>query len=251
MATMTTTARREQALDLLQRMRSDVETVEPAFRGWWSGYLESHTTHFLNVLELLPEPPARVLDVGNFPGHITVMLKELGYDVAGLDLSPERAGEFWRRHGIDQRGADVEQDAFPFDGESFDVVVLAEVFEHLRVNPFHALDECRRMLRPGGELLISVPNVGPHHRVQFLLGKDYQGDIIREFEKLKTRGHMGHIRLYSKGEMLRILEFAGFSVQTSRLAGDFPTGRWAWTRRLGSRGDVFRSHLYIRATRTS
>jgi len=215
-------------------------------RKWWSDYLQSHSAHFLELLALVKEcgDVSSVLDVGNFPGQFTILLKTLGLEAAGIDLDPDRAGELWARHGIDEKCANVEKDRFPFEPSSFDVVVLGEVLEHLGTNAIHTLRECHRMLRPGGHLILSVPNVSPRHRIRFLFGRDYQGDIVKEFRYLETLGHMGHFRLYSHGEITRLLEYAGFEPQITKVAGHLPGGRWQFIRYIGPVRDRFRSHFY-------
>ena len=236
---------------MLPELAQESDAVSTEHRQWWTEYLTSHEQHFLNVISLLAEcgDPDSLLDVGNFPGHFTLLTSRLGFRVAGLDLAPERAAELWTRNGIDQRQLDIETDDFPFAEQSFDVVVLTEVFEHLRVNPMRALREARRVLRPGGHFILSVPNVSPLHRVRFLLGRDYQGDIVKEFEKLERLGHMGHFRLYSRNEIERILEYAGFDVEVVRVAGEFPGGRRRFVRYLGPWRNRFRSHLYTLSQR--
>lgn len=230
-----------------------MELVVPEHREWWSHYLGSHSSHFLELLELVREcgDVRSVLDVGNFPGHFTILLKHLGLDAAGIDLDPERAGELWARHGIRERRADIETDSFPFETSSFDVVVLGEVFEHLGPDAIYALRECHRMLRPGGHLIMSVPNVSIRHRIRFLIGRDYQGDIIEEFRSLETLGHMGHFRLYSHREIARILEYTSFQTRIMRVAGWLPGGKWKFLELFGPVRERSRSHLYVLAERVA
>lgn len=220
-------------------------------REWWVDYLRSHAGHYANLLALVERcgEIRGLLDVGNFPGHFTILMRARGLDVAGIDIEPGRAGDLWARHDIDERQSDIEVDVFPFGDASFDVVVLGEVLEHLRVNPLHALRECLRVLRPGGHLVLSVPYVSPRHRLRFALGREYQGDIVEAFRKLETMGHMGHFRLYTRSEVLKLLAYAGFRPQSSRIAGELPGGRWRFVRYLGPLGDRFRSHLYTLAQR--
>ena len=132
-----------------------------------------------------------------------------------------------------------------FKPSSFDVVVMSEVLEHLGVNAIHALRECHRMLRSGGHLILSVPNVSLRHRVRFLFGRDYQGDIVQEFRSLETLGHMGHFRLYSHREVSSLLEYAGFEPRVAKVAGWLPGGKWRFLRYLGPFRDHFRSHFYL------
>src|SRR5687768_1942165 len=86
---------------ILERLRDDLDAIPEERRLRWEGYLVNHTSRYLILLSLLSEcPRARsLLDVGNFPGHFTVLASKLGLDAAGLDIDPDRAGELWARHG--------------------------------------------------------------------------------------------------------------------------------------------------------
>lgn len=236
---------------ILDGLGDESDLIPEDRRTRWTAYLANHTPRYLDLLSLLSEcPQARsLLDVGNWPGQFTVLARELGLDAAGLDIDPDRVGELWAHHGVVQRQADIEVDAFPFEQASFDVVVLAEVLEHLRVNPLHALRECHRVLRRGGHLIVSVPNVSLRHRLKFLVGRDYQGDIVAAFQQLEVSGHMGHFRLYTHREIIQMLEYARFRPRLMRLAGGLPTGRWGVVRYLGPARDHFRSHFYVLAER--
>lgn len=117
----------------------------------------------------------RVLDIGTSTGTNLRMLKELGYrQVTGLDASPEAA-----RH-CEQKGLGrVELGdvcAMPFADHSFDIVLATDIIEHVD-DDLLALREIRRVLRPGGRALITVPAFaslwGPqdtlaHHKRRYL-----------------------------------------------------------------------------------
>jgi SAM-dependent methyltransferase len=240
--------------DVFRSLERDGHLVPEDYRNWWLNYLGTHRQHFLELLALVEGSagaPDQVVDVGNFPGHFSVLLDELGYRVVGVDLKPERAGALWQKYGLKVHKADIEVDSLPLESCVADVVVLAEVLEHLRVNPLHALKECHRILRAGGCLILSVPNVSPRHRIRFFLGRDYQGDIVQEFESLESLGHMGHYRLLSHREVAAVLGYAKFSVREMRVAGWLPGGRWTFVKFFGPMRNTFRSHLYVVAEKTA
>lgn len=96
----------------------------------------------------------RLLDVGCGTGHHLAQLHRRGFDVAGVDASPEML-EYARRLNpeADLREADVEH--LPFPDASFDIVLCIEVLRYLR-DPEPTLREMARVLKPGGVLLATA-----------------------------------------------------------------------------------------------
>lgn len=232
-----------------ERFREDVSLVPERFRDWWINYLKTHVSHYNSVISRLPPPETcgRILEIGCVPGHLTVHLKRLGYKLTGVDLAPERFSDLWHRHSIEIHKVDIEKEKLPFDDETFSCVLFTEVLEHLRIQPVFALRETARVLKRHGRLVLSVPNITPIDRWGFLWGRDFQGDIIAEFEKLERFGHMGHFRLYSINEVKRLLRYVGFAdieyVREGRLRG-------RWLRRIMFPWrHAFRSHVYFVAKR--
>jgi SAM-dependent methyltransferase len=118
-------------------------------------------------------PGRRVLDVGCRYGALTQAYLA-GNEVVGLDVDRE-ALEDAATHGIETRWADAEE-PLPFESESFDVVVCGELLEHLR-EPRAVVREVKRILRPGGRLVGSVPNsYRLKNRLRFLLGRAPEDD---------------------------------------------------------------------------
>ena len=107
---------------------------------------------------------------------------------------------------------DIEREPLPFNDHSFTTITLCATFEHLRVDPLFALEEMRRVLQPGGLLYLTTPNLYRlGNIVSFALGRGLAFDPIREYGKLRSVGHMGHVREYTASEIRRFLEGAGFT----------------------------------------
>jgi 2-polyprenyl-6-hydroxyphenyl methylase/3-demethylubiquinone-9 3-methyltransferase len=123
-----------------------------------------------------------VLDVGCSQGIASLLLAREGRRVVGVDREIE-ALEFARSRLLDEEAAVKERTRFvhgeatalPFDDASFDTVLLGELLEHqIHVRP--PLDEARRVLRPGGRLVITVPyGEHEHHDHKQAL---YLGDLL-------------------------------------------------------------------------
>src|SRR3954451_18364534 len=96
--------------------------------------------------------PARLLDVGCGPGHLTErFVQEVGAEVCAIDTS-ERMVELTRARGIDARVADAED--IPFGNDEFDCVFAGWVLYHVP-GLERAIAECARVLRRGGRLVAS------------------------------------------------------------------------------------------------
>ncbi|HWC26500.1 MAG TPA: class I SAM-dependent methyltransferase, partial [Solirubrobacteraceae bacterium] len=105
---------------------------------------------------LLP-PGGRVLDVGCASGGLLALLRPHAAHLAGVELSPSAARAAARVADRVVCGA-LEDPQLPFEPASFDLVVLADVLEHL-VDPAAGLARAAGWCRPGGAVLVSVPNV--------------------------------------------------------------------------------------------
>jgi SAM-dependent methyltransferase len=111
---------------------------------------------WLAVLVKHCPPPARVLELGCAHGGFVALMRLAGYDATGIELSPTIAGYARTTFGIPVLQGPLEEQGFP-DG-SFDAVVSFDVVEHLP-DPIATLRACRKVLKPGGVLLIQTPEV--------------------------------------------------------------------------------------------
>ncbi len=138
-----------------QKERYDLEwNGWKAARGAFAGERRSEQV-CAHVVRLQPE---RMLDIGCGDGRLACLVKALcpGVLIHGCDLSSVALA---RAEGIDKRyTVNLDQDPIPEPDGSVDLILASEVIEHL-VNPRHVLAEVRRVLRPRGRVLITVPNV--------------------------------------------------------------------------------------------
>jgi 2-polyprenyl-3-methyl-5-hydroxy-6-metoxy-1,4-benzoquinol methylase len=106
------------------------------------------------VAGLLQQDPScrRVLDIPSGAGAMTERLRRLGFDVHPADVV-----DLLQTDRTNFRQADMCQ-RLPYDDAAFDAVVSIDGIEHIE-RPFDFVRECRRVLRPGGRLLLSTPNV--------------------------------------------------------------------------------------------
>lgn len=181
-----------------------------------SGVLAEVQSTIRQVIAALPRPTsgARLLDIGCWTGESTVGYGSAlgGATLAGVEIFDAPAREAEGR-GIDVARLDLEHDAFPWPTASFDVVVSNQVFEHLK-NIWLPLSEAYRVLKPGGHLVMSVPNLASlHNRVLLAFGR--QPTSIRTFGP--------HVRGYTLRELIGLLELSGgLAVQRVRGVGFYP-----------------------------
>jgi 2-polyprenyl-3-methyl-5-hydroxy-6-metoxy-1,4-benzoquinol methylase len=123
----------------------------------------------------LRKSPLDILDVGCRDGTLTKTYAK-GQRVKGLDIDPEAVERANLIEGFDVQKHDLNLAPLPFSDEAFDIVVAGEVIEHLQF-PDAVVAEIRRVLRPGGIFIGSVPNAFRlRNRILFLLGRDYEVD---------------------------------------------------------------------------
>lgn len=159
------------------------------------------------LLELLPAG-GRVLDIGCSGGYLAERLAAGGATVTGIELDPVAAER--ARSVCDQVVVgDVEQLELPFEPGSFDAVVCADLIEHLR-DPGQFLSRVRPLLRPGGRLVLTTPNVANWTiRMQLLFGRwryTERGILDRTHTHLFTRRTLAEC-LATSGYELERLDF--------------------------------------------
>jgi SAM-dependent methyltransferase len=159
------------------------------------------------------QAPARIVDVGCGDGTATGLAARLnpGHHVFGMDWSADvlrRAG----RHGLVLVQAGLDPPGLPVAAGSVDVVIMSELIEHL-VDPDAALDEVRRVLRPGGSLLLSTPNLAAwYNRGLLAVGTQpvFSEVSLRGVFGRPGRQVAGHLRLFTRRALVQFLDACGF-----------------------------------------
>ncbi len=205
-------------------------------------YFRLHRRRFRRILEVLPPPGGRevaVLEIGVNPGQLTALLAWRGYRVWGTDLFPEHRSELWRRLGVEVRRANLDAEPLPYPDETFDWVVFSEVIEHLTASPLDALEEIHRVLKPGGQVLVTTPNqLYLKYRARYLWAlltwRSFEAweEFQRRMELRREARYYTHAQLYTRRELAWVLERAGFREVTVRFEAPWePVGVEGWRRR--------------------
>jgi SAM-dependent methyltransferase len=142
------------------------------------------------------DPPGHALEIGCGEGWVLAALKKRGWRVTGLERTAASARFAAQELGVPMvvGGLEVLSSA-----AQFDLIILHQVLEHLP-QPMQTLQACARLLRPGGRMIIEVPNLGSW---QFW----YAG---RHWVHLDVPRHLGH---FTPQSIRRALRRAGLEVQ--------------------------------------
>jgi len=135
------------------------------------------------VLGMVPEK-GKLLSVGEGRGHLAHSLIERGVDVRSVDISPENTA-FARERGVRQKVANAH--ALPFNSARFDVVLFNESIGGMWLED--ALREARRVLKPGGQIIITTYPESERGRAK---GAEYLYYSLQEIEdELNKLGFVG------------------------------------------------------------
>lgn len=184
-----------------------------------SGYF---STPRREMLDFVPHGAKSILEIGCGNGRFGALVKQRdGCRYTGVELMEDAAIE--ARTRLDEvLTTNIERDALPFEPHSFDGLVCNDVLEHL-VDPWTVLRSLVRHLKPGGFVVVSLPNVRFSEVVK---------DLV--FRKRWTYTDQGvldrtHVRFFTEASVRELLEQAGIVV--SRSEGINPI-QYAWRLQL-------------------
>jgi SAM-dependent methyltransferase len=149
---------------------------------------------------------AAVLDAGCGSGYGTAEFAHAA-SVTGTDISAEALGHarsHFARPGV--RFVQAACEAMPFADAAFDLITAFEVIEHLERWP-ELLSEARRVLRPGGVLLVSTPNKAYYNEMRAAVGPNPFHCHEFEYEEFQAalRGVFPHVRLWAQNHVEAIV----------------------------------------------
>jgi methionine biosynthesis protein MetW len=160
------------------------------------------------LASLLPEDASPLLDCGCGDGGLASFLESLGYSVRGVERDPHRVSAAAAK-GIDVMVADLSEAAFWRSlSPTYGSIIFSDVLEHLE-RPQHVLRLAKSALRPGGGVLLSIPNVA-YWRIRLNLAK---GEWQYEDEGILDRTHRWFFTLET---MKQLIEGSGFRLVALR-----------------------------------
>jgi glycosyltransferase involved in cell wall biosynthesis/SAM-dependent methyltransferase len=205
-------------------------------------YAAHHKTRFVHTLEMTPagDESKSILEMGAYM-QITAALKfhlhygtvrgcyygKLG-DIDHKSIVAENGESF----ACDIDHFDAENDVFPYADASFDTVLCGELIEHLATDPMHMMSEINRILKPGGHLLLTTPNLGSLRAISAIL-QGYHPSFFPAYIRPRKEGEEAearHNREYVPLEIQNLLIDSGFEVVRLE-TGEFldePHPEFAW-----------------------
>ncbi len=192
---------------------SDNQSVDSY--GWKGGEVQCSQEYIAPALiaRLKELKVHRILDLGCGNGALTRALARAGFDALGCDADREGI-----EHAIIAGGqfivASIYDDPVKLGQEQFDAIVSAEVIEHL-FSPHRLPEFAAAILKPRGYLIVTTPYHG------YL--KNLALSLFNKWDKhLDPFWEGGHIKLFSRKTLSRMLEEAGFQIIAFQGLGRFP-----------------------------
>ncbi len=231
------------------------------------GYVNSHITRLEKTLAITPPggPNDKILEMGAYLQITPALKTRLGYgEVRGCYYGP--AGQTNPREVTSETGEtfscevdlfDAEKDRFPYCDGHFSTVLCCELIEHLPSDPMHMMMEINRILKPGGHLVLTTPNIVSLRALSGIL-QGFHPMLFPAYIRPRESGEVEarHAREYTPNEMARFFSDAGFEVALLE-TGPFlevPKPEQAWVEHLLERYILLQDHrgdgIYIVGRKT-
>jgi 2-polyprenyl-3-methyl-5-hydroxy-6-metoxy-1,4-benzoquinol methylase len=165
------------------------------------------------LMWLQDSPPGEVLDFGFGAGQLLTRLRNLGWQVSGVEFDPEVLATARETLKIDARSSVLK-----FPANRFDVIAMSHVIEHLP-DPIATLRECAGRLKPGGRMILATPNMASLGHKRFRAN-------WRPLDPPR------HLFLFSPDNLARCVERVGLEVEKSRTSARSACFSWYSSKEL-------------------
>jgi 2-polyprenyl-3-methyl-5-hydroxy-6-metoxy-1,4-benzoquinol methylase len=239
----------KQALQLLESFDSDIsrlyQTNIPDYKGKNVDaqaaryYLKMQKYRFAEIASSLPTPfeeENHLLEIGTSYGFlISLLAKDKVWQCEGLDL-PENIDAYSflaKDNGVKIHAGSLGIQNLPFSDSSFDLIIFAEVLEHLPLSPQLVFSELNRVLAKNGHLVLTTPNIARFANIiRLAIGKNILEPFpdIRESENVTA--YLEHVREYTMQEVCQLVLENGFTIQKALFSSCWDRHFYSWITNL-------------------
>ncbi len=187
-------------------------------------FYKSRFDYLYGLFRKYYKPGAKFLDVGSLFAYGCLGAKFLGYRVCGLDLAKyvEAFQDRFQYFGIDNRSCDLGKEPIPFAAEEFDLIAASEVLGHLKFHPSKFLQEAVRVLKPGGLLIVTSPNLLRLNNIAKMFFGYKAGSDIKDEEQ-----YTGEYREFTSAEIVYLIQKSGLVVERLEYRNfNYPNLNW-------------------------
>jgi SAM-dependent methyltransferase len=193
-------------------------------------YMDVHLPRLVRTMTLVPKPAGsrRALELGSYMQMAPALYALCEYpEVRGADFG--QLGRSVRKSVTLANGEftcdidffDAGRDRFPYQDGHFSLVLCCEMLEHLMRDPMHMMLEIRRVLEPGGKLLLTTPNCAGLTCIANMLDGRDNAQVYSRYSRTKP-DDPPHVREYTAYEIVELMSAAGFKTEqllTERIEG--------------------------------
>ncbi len=186
-----------------------------------TGYLGIHAERIVKTVELVPvgTPEQKLLELSSYLHMAPLIIRDGKYGEVAVTnwwegeprIKVQRIRHSSTGHELafPMQNVDVERDRFPYEDQFFDVALCCELIEHLREDPMHMLAELNRVLKWGGLLILTTPNIASAFSIQEAMAGS-SPYIYGSYNRKSPTDR--HSREYTPKDVRLVLESAGFQV---------------------------------------